>query len=108
MFLLTRAHAVSKNVIIPHTMTVFLDKPLLIEANQDYDIEHNLIPTDVTNHFSGAPITLMGADLWTCYGKRYEKDHKGFFDFKSVNERRRGRCSLEEGQFPYLLYWPHL
>ena len=63
MFLLTRAHAVSKNVIIPHTMTVFLDKPLLIEANQDYDIEHNLIPTDVTNHFSGAPITLMGADL---------------------------------------------
>ena len=47
-------------------MTIFLDKPFLIETGQDYDIEHNLSLTDVTNYFSGAPITLMGADLWTC------------------------------------------
>lgn len=108
MFPSSRAYAVSKKVIIPHTMTIILDQPLLIEAGQDYDIEHNLIPTDVTNHFSGAPFTLFGADLWTCKGKRCEKDKEGFFDFKSVNERRRGRCSLEEGQFPYFLYWPSL
>ena len=63
----------SKDVVIPHTMTIFLDKPFLIETGQDYDIEHNLIPTDVTNHFSGAPITLQGADLWTCYGRRCEE-----------------------------------
>ena len=63
----------SKDVIIPHTMTTFLDKPFQIECGQDYDIEHNLIPTDVKNHFSGAPITLQGADLWTCYGRRCEE-----------------------------------
>ena len=63
----------SKNVIIPHTMTIVLDKPFLIEEGQEYDIAHNLIPTDVTNHFSGAPFTLMGADLWTCHGTRCDK-----------------------------------
>ena len=89
-------------------MTTFLDKPLLMESDQDYDLEHNLIPTDVTNHISGAPITILGADLWTCYGNRCEKDNKGFFTFKSVEERRRGRCSFEEGQLPYFLYWPFL
>ena len=103
-----RAYATSKNVINPHTRTIFFDKPLHIEAGQDYDIEHNLIPTDVTNHSSGAPITILGADLWTCYGKKYEKARSGFFSFKSVDDRRRGRCSLEEGQLPYFLYWPFL
>ena len=67
----------SKHVVIPHTMTIFLDKPFPIESGQDYDIEHNLIPTDVTNHFSGAPITLQGADLWTCYGRRSDENCEG-------------------------------
>ena len=61
-----------KNVIIPQTVTTF-DKPILIESGQDYDIEHNLSLTDVTNYFSGAPITLMVADLWTCCDTRRDK-----------------------------------
>ena len=63
----------SKDVVIPHTMTIFLDKPFPIESGQDYDIEHNLSLTDVTNYFSGAPITLMVADLWTCSDTRCDK-----------------------------------
>ena len=67
-----RKYALSKEVIIPHTTTTF-DKPFLIESGQDYDIEHNLSPTDVTNYFSGAPITLTLADSWTCCDTRCDK-----------------------------------
>ena len=103
---LARQHANSKNYIERHTMSVFLDEPLLMEKGQTYDLEHNLRPTDVTNHFSGFPFTLMGADLWTCYGTKLE--NQSVFQFSSVGDRRRGRCCLEQGQIPYLLLWPLL
>lgn len=105
---MARRYAVSKDVIERHTMTVFLETPLGMTKGQSYDLEHNLIPTDVTNHFSGFPFTLMGADLWTCYGSKIEKQSKAPFQFSSVGERRRGRCCLEQGQIPYFQFWPLL
>ena len=62
----------------------------------------------VLENVISAPITLMGADLWTCYGTKCDNSQKEFFTFKSVDERRRGRCSYQEGQLPYFLYWPFL
>ena len=48
-----------------HSRSIFLSKPLCLSQGEKIDVEHNLVPTDVTNHFSGQPFTLMGADLWT-------------------------------------------
>ena len=104
-----RSFALSNDVITPHTMTVFMEKPFTVEAEEKYDVEHNLVPTDVTNHYSGAPITLMGADLWTCYGSSAAENGKlGIFQFFTVGERRRGRCCLYQGQIPFILYWPFI
>ena len=90
-------------------------------------------PTDVKNFFSGWPITRLGADLWTCYGRPkgteltptwsntygldgYERatiplstsdsrTHPEFgLEFSSAT-RRQGRCCLEEGQMPFFLLW---
>lgn len=91
-----------------HTVCLHLANPFVGAKGCSYDVEHNLSPTDVTNHFSGAPFTLMGADLWTCYGSVNTQTSGSFFSFSSVGERRRGRCCLELGQLPYFLYWPHL
>lgn len=89
-------------------MTFFLEDPLFMNQDEAFDLEHNILPTDVTNHYSGFPITLTGADLWTCYGSMDESDQKynPFWTFGSSIERRRGRCSLQSGQFPYILFWP--
>ena len=48
--------------------------PVPLIPGVNYDLEHSLIPTDVTNHYSGWPITRLGAELWTCYGR---KAHEG-------------------------------
>ena len=53
---------------VVHTMIVWFERPPFVERNEAVEVEHNLMPTDVTNHFSGAPITLLGADVWTCFG----------------------------------------
>ena len=90
-----------------HSRSIFLSKPLCLSQGEKIDVEHNLVPTDVTNHFSGQPFTLMGADLWTCYGVHTDAK-SNFFSFSSVGSRRRGRCSLYEGQLPYILFWPCL
>ena len=99
-----------ENHVLDHTRTIFLSNPLCLSEAEKIDVEHNLIPTDVTNHFSGQPFTLMGADLWTCYGIPAATDDAkaNFFSFSSVGSRRRGRCSLHEGQLPYILFWPCL
>ena len=99
------ARANTKVALVPHTIAVQLRPPLHVKAEEAIDVEHNLQPTDVTNHFSGQPFTLLGADLWTCYGISSQTSSK-FFTFSSVGDRRRGRCCLNEGQLPYLLFWP--
>ena len=96
----------AKKAMFEHTMSVLLKQPLILKNGQKYDLEHNEMPTDVTNHFSGFPITHLGADLWSCYGLRKELFDFGFMKFSSVEDRRRGRCCLEQGQFPYFIYWP--
>ena len=95
--------------LFKHTFTVLFDKPPILANGGKYDVEHNLLPTDVTNHYSGFPITQLGADLWTCYGSNESNTlefESGFMKFSSVGDRRRGRCCLEQGQLPYLMYWP--
>lgn len=101
-----RTYAKSPLVIESHTIPIHFDCPMLVKPSIAYDVEHNLLPTDVTNHFSGAPLTLMGADLWTCYGSKIITNDDDIFEFRTVEERRRGRCCFEQGQLPYLLYWP--
>lgn len=83
-------------------------KPIPLSPALTYDLEHSLIPTDVTNHYSGWPITRLGAELWTCYGRRaYEgstcEASKVKFEFAESSQG--GRCCAEEGQIPYLLFW---
>ena len=108
----TNNHIIKKNALkamFKHTFTVFFEKPLILRNGGKYDVEHNLLPTDVTNHYSGFPITQLGADLWTCYGSNENntlESEFGFMKFSSVGDRRRGRCCLEQGQLPYLMYWP--
>ena len=92
---------------VKHTMNVWLDDPVLLEKNVVYEIEHNILPTDVQNHFSGYPITTLGADLWTCHGSiktsivtSYETQF-AFSDPLGIA----GRSCLWEGQIPYLRFW---
>ena len=101
------ARANIKVAWVPHTMAVQLQPPLCVQAQETVDVEHNLQPTDVTNHFSGQPFTLLGADLWTCYGNA-NQTRSELFTFSSVGDRRRGRCCLTEGQLPYVLFWPSI
>ena len=92
---------------IKHTMTVWLDNPVILENNVGYEIEHNILPTDVQNHFSGYPITTLGADLWTCHGTTKDLTvlsndvQFSFSDPLCIT----GRSCLWEGQIPYLRFW---
>lgn len=54
---------------IPHTQPLRFPQPLRLERDVHYDLEVVLYPTDVSNHYSGAPITLCGAEIWTCHGR---------------------------------------
>jgi len=92
---------------IPNMDIMRLSKPIMLESDVCYDMELVLYPTDVTNHYSGAPLTRCGADLWTCYGKggnNVLKSHGVTFKFGLSS--RGGRSSLSEGQIPWLLFWP--
>jgi hypothetical protein len=91
---------------IPNTCTVWLGDVCVLEANERYDVEHNLWPTDVRNHFSGWPITVIGAEVWTCYGKGGgpEVITNGVrFTFGQSTKGR--RCCFEEGQMPFFWFW---
>ena len=54
---------------IPHTAPLKLPQPVRLERNAHYDLEVVFYPSDVTNHYSGYPITLTGAEIWTCHGR---------------------------------------
>ena len=54
---------------IPHTQPLKLAQPVSLERNVQYDLEVVFYPSDVTNHHSGQPFTLCGADIWTCHGR---------------------------------------
>ena len=92
---------------VKHTMTVWLDEPLLLLDNLAYEIEHNVLPTDVQNHYSGWPITTLGAELWTCHGSTKSPTSVSndiAFNF-SEPLFKTGRSCLWEGQMPYLMFW---
>ena len=95
---------------IPHTMTVW-DQPCVLRPGENYELEHNLRPTDVINHLSGWPVTVTGAEVWTCCGSGGEDrvtSHDVTFLFSKSSSSRGGglsRCCLREGQIPYLRFW---
>ena len=123
-------HALRQPSHVPNTNPVWLPIPCLLEPFTIYDIEHSLKPTDVTNHFSGYPITKLGAELWTCYGNGGQKEvvalagedteeekkkndqrwsnsssRSSATVFRFSPSRRAGRCCVEEGQIPTLFFW---
>ena len=100
---------------IPHTMTVWAatgNQYCVLRPGESYEVEHNLRPTDVINHFSGWPVTVTGAEVWTCSGSGGEDrvtSHGVTFSFSESSGPSRGggrsRCCLREGQIPYLRFW---
>ena len=92
---------------IPNAQTQWLDEPVLLMNNRPYEVEHPVLPTDVVNHYSGWPVTNLGADLWTCYGSTNSpivKSDKTMFTF-SEPLLKPGRSCVMEGQIPYLIFW---
>ena len=92
---------------VKHTMTVWLDEPLLLNNNVSYELEHNIFPTDVQNQYSGWPITVLGSDLWTCYGTTKSPlsvSNETTFTFSDPLFKS-GRSCLWEGQIPYFMFW---
>lgn len=101
-----RREARCKGGRIANTHFVQLKGPCTLESGTNYTIEHSLKPTDVTNHFSGYPITNLGAELWTCYGiggQAEQTSSRVKFFFSPGN--RGGRSCVEEGQLPFLHFW---
>ena len=97
---------------IPHTITLWAgDQCCVLRPGENYELEHNLRPTDVINHFSGWPVTVTGAEVWTCSGSGGEDrvtSHDVTFFFSESSSSRgggRSRCCLREGQIPYLRFW---
>ncbi|XP_059091697.1 uncharacterized protein LOC131887181 isoform X1 [Tigriopus californicus] len=91
---------------MPNTYPVFFGTPCLLTKGQAYLVEQSIQPTDVQNHFSGWPVTILGAEIWTCHGDQgsqlIETVHQVQFEFM---ESERGRSCHSEGQMPYLLWW---
>jgi hypothetical protein len=81
--------------------------PPALPRDTEYTLELVLFPTDVTNHYSGAPFTRCGAEVWTCYGRGGQEQvgHRGT-NFTFGPGGRGGRSCLGEGQLPGVLYWP--
>lgn len=99
--------AVLKPGHVPNMRFVALDQPIVLNRNETYDVELNLLPTDVTNHYSGWPITRTGADVWTCWGKSSKSVVSvGGVDLRFSSSSRGGRDCLKEGQIPRLVIWP--
>ena len=92
--------------LLPNTKLIPLSPPCVLESDILYDLEHTLRPTDVTNHFSGYPITSLGADVWTCYGIGGENEVKvRNVTFRIGNSQRGGRSCFLEGQLPFFVFW---
>ena len=92
---------------IANAMTIWLDEPVTLLNNVAYEVEHYVIPTDVVYHYSGWPITTLGADLWTCYGSTKSpivKSNQIIFNFSEPLSKP-GRSCVMEGQIPYLMFW---
>ena len=92
---------------VKNTMTVWLDEPIMLNNNVSYEIEHNIFPTDVQNQYSGWPITVLGSELWTCYGTTKSPSsvsNEITFTF-SDPVFKSGRSCLWEGQMPYFMFW---
>ena len=92
---------------IQNTMTMWLDEPMVLLPSIAYEVEHNILATDVVNQYSGWPITTLGADLWTCHGSTTSPitvSNKITFTF-SEPLFKTGRCCLWEGQIPYFRFW---
>ena len=94
---------VRKSKLPKHTVEVHFPRPVILELNQVFEVAHSLSPTDVKNHFSGWPVTICGADLWTCYGQLKANHHRGLV-FAKASEIQ-GRSCLNEGQLPYFFVW---
>jgi len=92
---------------VPHIETILLTTPIRLEKNIWYDLELIIYPTDVTNHYSGYPITLCGAEVWTCYGNNGKENIKiQEVEFRFMDSIRGGRSSVTEGQIPAILFSP--
>ena len=67
---------------LPHTEHLRLGLPVKLARNVWYDLEVVFFPSDVTNHYSGYPVTTCGAEVWTCWGRggvqRLEHHHTVF------------------------------
>jgi hypothetical protein len=88
----------------PHTAAVHFARPVVLDRETTYEVEHNIQPTDVKNFFSGWPITRLGADLWTCYGRKSAQGSSDCLEFLPAVFRQ-GRCCHGEGQLRYFLVW---
>ena len=89
-----------------NTTTVWFQEPVMIEKNELYVLRHCLQPTDVTNHYSGFPVTLLGANIWTMWGKGGSpKTEMNEVQFKFQDSNMRGRSCLKEGQMPNIYFW---
>ena len=101
----------SKNAIPPHlnpelpkhTFPVHFDRPSMLEPKQTYRIQHVVYPTEVINHYSGWPITRLGAEVWTSYGAVIPAS-TDLHDLQ-FSEPQEGRSSFHEGQMPYFFIW---
>merc|ERR1712107_409734 len=86
---------------IIHTDQLLLDLPVTLSRDTWYDLELRMYPTDVTNHYSGFPITTCGAEIWTCYGKNGNATVDTYgVQFRFSESLQGGRCCLIEGQIP--------
>ena len=54
---------------LPHTQPLRLELPVRLERSVWYELEVVFFPSDVTNHYSGYPVTTCGAEVWTCWGQ---------------------------------------
>ncbi len=88
------------------THEMFFKRPIVLVAGRMYDIEHTVHPTDVVNHYSGWPITQLGAELWTCYGVASASVMaSGGVTFTFADSSRGGRSCLWQGQLPFVRFW---
>ena len=64
---------------LPHTEHLRLSPPVRLEGDVWYELEVVFFPTDVTNHYSGFPLSRCGAEVWTCWGRagRQQLSHRG-------------------------------
>jgi len=87
--------------------SLLLEAPVYLQRDSWYDLELNIFPTDVTNHYSGYPITTCGAEIWTVFGENGESEYQccGTI-FRFQESAKSGRSCFLEGQIPGILFSP--